>query len=290
MKTCASTRKARHGFTLVELLVVIGIIALLISILIPVLNKARLQAKAIVCASNEKQIMGAFMMYVSDNKGATPIPPPIGQTWPGDTPIHKSEMIYMDSIDGGYSRIRYDVGSFWQYLATLHTNGTAPQAGTPKLPAPQALYNVYNCPQDTDYRAVRYGSNQVQASLDRNFTYSWNGTLNPDAARFADNQVCVSRMTQITQSSHKIVLVEEQHPNDQWSYAGFTSGGGANDADDCPSARHMHRANYGFADGHVESLSPGDLGYTYETDDITPPTIINQKEAASYFNLETGKP
>ena len=53
----------RTGFTLVEILVVIAIMALLLAIMIPALQKAREQAKAVVCASNISQLSKALLIY-----------------------------------------------------------------------------------------------------------------------------------------------------------------------------------------------------------------------------------
>ena len=62
----------RRAFTLVELLVVIGIIALLVGILLPALNKARRAAYTTQCASNMHQIALAIISYTANNRGALP--------------------------------------------------------------------------------------------------------------------------------------------------------------------------------------------------------------------------
>ena len=72
---CRPTRGrpfARHGFTLVELLVVIGIIALLVSILLPALATAREQAQRTACLSNLRSLGQAVAVYQAEHKGVYP--------------------------------------------------------------------------------------------------------------------------------------------------------------------------------------------------------------------------
>ena len=92
LQACTRRRARRTAFTLVELLVVIGIIAVLISILLPTLRGVRRQANLVQCSSNMKQVATAMLMYINDNKGkfpacATPPVPgvyPNGWWWPNE--------------------------------------------------------------------------------------------------------------------------------------------------------------------------------------------------------------
>src|SRR4051794_32628048 len=68
-----SVRSRRRGFTLIEVLIVVLIIAVLASILIPAVANARRVAKSTNCLSNLRQVGMGFVMYARDNQGMFPI-------------------------------------------------------------------------------------------------------------------------------------------------------------------------------------------------------------------------
>ncbi len=107
----------RYGFTLVELLVVIGIIALLISILLPALNKARSASVATKCQSNLRSVGQGFAQYLAENKQVYPAaylyvvdpangaPPSVAGGGTADSPtrgyVHWSWFIYSSGRNKG---------------------------------------------------------------------------------------------------------------------------------------------------------------------------------------------
>jgi len=104
-----ATGRRQRGFTLIELLVVVAIIALLISILLPSLNRAREQTRGAVCKGNLRSIGQAFLMYAQEWKGCWP--PTIDSMgnqnrWP--VPFFKAKIINeeLEQYDDNGNRIR----------------------------------------------------------------------------------------------------------------------------------------------------------------------------------------
>jgi len=88
-------QSSQCAFTLIELLVVIGIIAVLVSILLPSLQKARLEAQVVNCMSNQRQVIMALKMYAADNKQT-------GFPWLHETQIYSQFSWIQGLIDGKY--------------------------------------------------------------------------------------------------------------------------------------------------------------------------------------------
>jgi prepilin-type N-terminal cleavage/methylation domain-containing protein len=65
-------RRSVRGFTLVELLVVIGIVTVLISVLLPALVRARESARSVACANNMRQLMAGFLAFAAEHDGSLP--------------------------------------------------------------------------------------------------------------------------------------------------------------------------------------------------------------------------
>jgi prepilin-type N-terminal cleavage/methylation domain-containing protein/prepilin-type processing-associated H-X9-DG protein len=116
----------RKAFTLVELLVVVGIIALLVAILLPALNKARQTATAVQCQSNLRQIGIAFFNYATENHDY--IPP------------HGYAFQFLDGTRGATFYHHLGKGG---YLAQMQT------FKGPLFNIPSTRFNVTRCPAET---------------------------------------------------------------------------------------------------------------------------------------------
>ncbi len=158
-----ATRRSPAAFTLVELLVVIGIIALLIGILLPVLGRAREAGRSVSCLSSIRQLNTTVLLYVNDHKGTLPY------AWgPDNELVNRRLRLYMDqdSKTGGITRV-YQCPSIRVPLADDFFSTYAVSLGTfifspPYVDPPRQPMKLSSVPRSTEVLAFG-DANQIKA-------------------------------------------------------------------------------------------------------------------------------
>jgi prepilin-type processing-associated H-X9-DG protein/prepilin-type N-terminal cleavage/methylation domain-containing protein len=264
-------RRTLKAFTLVELLVVIGIISLLIAILLPALNRAREAARAVACLSNLRQCGLGFAMYAADNRGYIPLHVEAGMggsyclwpaflaygynTFPADAanwigPAKGGNKVYLNPrVTMCPSTLRYadDIASpnpsigYALYLANIFdSHGRDKDQFQQATPLGPGLYFNYN-PTWTL------------------FTQRPNKTLTRDGDKISPSGLVMladsfEDHTAFWPGGH---MYANFVSNADWMYDAFGWIGGPYNSS--IQTVHGERANVAFYDGHAESLTAYDI-------------------------------
>lgn len=250
MKSPSLLARAR-AFTLVELLVVIGIIALLISILLPALARARLQAQQVACASNLRQMGDAMVMYVNDWKtypshvGMSSSGNPVA-VWP--TRLRK----YTSGNRGIFWCPARDAGLVWQSVYGAPGGRFANEQDTGYgYDKGELLLDVFTIPWSygyNDWGAYAYGPGPDGEQKG----------LGGDLWRFPELKVGAVR------NASEMIAIADNTPDGQWDFNIDPT-----TPTEYPGSIHFGGCNVLFADGHA-------LWYN-QKDIILPNGIVDQR-------------
>jgi prepilin-type processing-associated H-X9-DG protein/prepilin-type N-terminal cleavage/methylation domain-containing protein len=217
------TRYARrHAFTLVELLVVIGIIALLISILLPSLSRAREMGKSIKCLSNLRQLGMATVSYANEHKTYLPYP----------TTTQGEECLWFNCVD--------------PYLQKL-----SPANGRTGVAANREYSPFKQCVVYDEFEGGINTSGAQNKLKEYARTYKMNSHLRHN------NPASQMKVTELREPTAVVLYgdgmsLDQGGPvDDQWESGQFSF-----ELDDKtqagPALRHLKGANISFCDGHAE--------------------------------------
>jgi len=266
--------RRRRAFTLVELLVVIGIIAVLIAILLPVLNKVKEQANATKCAASLRELSKMWFQYANENKGISA---------PGRLPK-------FDGFDSPYW-----IGNGMQYRPHWYeVFGAIMKNYASHKPDPVQDNNwkvdsdLYRCPT-VDWRNSRnfvWGYNyqflgnthEKAAMVFVNYPVKANAiTRSSETVMAADSMGTAAGKAAGVRTAHyddgspdlfamgnKGHLIDPPRLPTGSDYADPEAPGATNRS--APDPRHNGRANVAYCDGHVERRSLQELGYVVRAD------------------------
>lgn len=240
--------KQRRAFTLVELLVVIGIIAVLIGILLPSLSKAQRQARMTACLSNQKQLITALFMYVQDNKGAFPGGPGFAKVAGNNTPIYYPGLASWDAVARNPYSCNQDINSGPIFLAKYVGNSK-------KIPGcPGAIEDVKDIGSD-------------RTANRSNYWYPWSLVYTPEQIFSPSTMIgpltvqTPQKITSIRHTSQKAVIIDYKTYHDKIVLQTDLTPVGT------PESLNKRVVNVGFADGHVAyrnvaEMFDRDINYT----------------------------
>lgn len=244
--------RAREAFTLVELLVVIGIIALLISILLPSLNSAREAARQVKCLSNLRQINQAMIMFANEHQGYLPqIGPKVDtETWTIDGVPKTVTIRWFGSWYDG----TINTGKFHAPSAMLARYwGSAEVGGCPSFNGIATITRPGYGPLCYAYNTIYSNFNEFSTS--NPLTQKKTGLgIKLSSIRNASDKAGVWDSAQV--SSNALDRIPWGYPvtgNNLGSYAAAAAA-----TTDVPTfhGRHRRYGNVGWMDGHASAVRP----------------------------------